>query len=297
MMHYLLLLFAALLLAGVFALNKLYQRQAGTSLKAGFRFNALVGLFTAAIFWCFGGFSLRVTPYSLILAIVLAVLGMSYTLLGFRILKTGTMAMYSLFLMVGGMAVPYVWGLLFLNEPFSLLRTAGLCLLIGAVALSNMGEKGVKLKVSLLLMCVTVFLLNGLLSVCSKLHQIESELATVSSTEFVVLVGLCKCALALLALLVTWIAEKKNGTARESIRPNWKITLPLILLIAVADGGSYFLQLTGAAELPATVMYPFITGGSMTFSTVVGIAAFREKPSKMLIVSVCLCFVGTLMFL
>ena len=51
----------------------------------------------------------------------------SYTVLGFRILKmSGSMAMYTLSLMTSGMILPYVWGIAFLNEPFTCLRTAGL---------------------------------------------------------------------------------------------------------------------------------------------------------------------------
>ena len=51
MKDYLLLILSALLLAVVFALNKLYQRKAGTSLEAGFRFNIAIGLLTSLIFF------------------------------------------------------------------------------------------------------------------------------------------------------------------------------------------------------------------------------------------------------
>ena len=68
MLDYLLLLLAAFLLAVMFGLNKLYQRRAGASLSAGLRFNAVVGVMTAALFWAMGGFSLEFSLYSLLLA-------------------------------------------------------------------------------------------------------------------------------------------------------------------------------------------------------------------------------------
>ena len=302
MKDYLMLVLAAVLLAGDFALSKLYQRHAGTSLKAGFRFNALLGLFTAVIFWAMGGFSLEITLYSTLMAIALSVLGMTYTLLGFRILKSGSMALYTLFLMVGGMTIPYVWGLLFLGEKDTMtpgsfwMRTAGLVVLIAAVAVSNIKPKGTKTNAGQILMCLGVFVLNGFVSVISKVHQVVTTPETVDATQFVMLSGVFKFLIAGVAYLIAATAEKHKNPP-DVIRPKQRIILPLIALSAAVGGISYVLQLLGAANLPATVLYPFITGGSMVCSTLVGIFAFREKPSIGVIVGIALSFVGTLMFL
>ena len=88
MKDYLMLTLAAFLLAGDIAMNKIYERYAGTTMKAGFRFNVLLGFLSALIFWVMGGFSFHVTPFSILMAGVIASLGMSYNLLGFRILKS-----------------------------------------------------------------------------------------------------------------------------------------------------------------------------------------------------------------
>ena len=287
---------AAFLLAGDIAMNKIYERYAGTTMKAGFRFNVLLGFLSALIFWVMGGFSFHVTPFSILMAGVIASLGMSYNLLGFRILKSGSMALYSLFLMTGGMAVPYVWGLLALDEPFSPLRTAGLALLILAVILSNLPKRGQRVRAGLILICVVVFLLNGCVSVLSKTHQIEASLATVTPMEFVMLMGLFKFVSGSIAY---GIVAKKEGKApkTEASGGRWYVYVLIALLSAAIGGLSFVLQLKGAVNQPATVLYPFITGGSMIFSTAIGILAFREKPSRRLLISIGLCFVGTLMFL
>lgn len=295
MKDYLLLLLAALLLATDFALNKLYQKHAGTSLKAGFRFNALLGLFTALVFWAMSGFAFHISWYSILMAGGMTLLAVVYTLVGFRILKAESMALYTMFLMTGGMVVPYLWGLLFLDEPFSPLRTAGLALIVASVIFSNLGSK--KNNWRMLPLCVAVFFLNGFVSVISKMHQIEVGLPTVSATEFVMLSGLFKFLLAGAAFLILFFRDRSRKPQEESKPIRFKLLLPLILCSAVIGGVSYALQLTGASNLPATVLYPFVTGGSMVFSTLVGIIAFREKPSKSIILGVCLCFVGTLLFL
>jgi multidrug transporter EmrE-like cation transporter len=57
------------------------------------------------------------------------------------------------------------------------------------------------------------------------------------------------------------------------------------------------LQLFGAASLPATVLYPFVTGGSIVLSSLAGIIFFKDKLSKNVIASIILCFLGTILFL
>ncbi len=296
MKEYGMLLLAAALLAVDFAINKLYQKNAGTSLKAGFRFNLLLGGLTALVFWGIGGFTFRITTFSAILAAAMALFGMAYTLLGFRILRSGSMALYTLFLMVGGMTVPYIWGLCFLNEAFSPLRTLGLVLLIGAVAVSNGRLKRGRAEWGLLLLCLTVFALNGMVSVLSKLHQISAVWETVSATQFVMLSGVFKAVLAGVAYGIVCVRERKEKP-RQTAKVQLRWLFPLVACSAVVGGVSYWLQLEGAVHLEATVLYPFITGGSMVFSTLIGIVAFRERPSRTVLLGVALSFVGTLLFL
>ena len=137
MINYIMLFISVLLLAFNFTVTKVYQKNQGVSPIAGFKFNAFVGLFTAALFFAVNGFKLNITGYSLIMAILINSLTMLYTVIGFKIMESGSMANYMMFLMSGGMTVPYVWGLLFLDEKFSLLRTLGLVIIILGIVFSN----------------------------------------------------------------------------------------------------------------------------------------------------------------
>lgn len=307
---YLMLLGAAALLAVCFVINKIYQKHAGTTLKAGLTFNSLIGFFAAIIFFFIGGLKFEITAFSLIMATAMTVVVMAYTLLGFRILKDGSVAVYSIFLMSGGMTVPYVYGLLFLDEEFSWLRTVGLIILISAVALSNIGTKGEKNDIKRIAMCVCVFLLNGCVSVISKVHQVETSFAKVGAEQFVMLGGIAKFIIGGIVLLCLILIERKrsekedvpmqtDGVAAANVfsKNVLKKVIPIIIFAAAADGISYFLQLKGAENLPATVLYPMITGASMIFSAAADLIVFRQKPSKFVLISVILCFVGTLMFL
>jgi len=160
--------------------------------------------------------------------------------------------------------------------------------------LSNVSKQRPGMKQ--LLMCVGVFVLNGFVSVVSKLHQIQTGYPTISTTEFVMYNGVVSFLIAGTAFLICKRKERKQ-TQEETSCVKKHVILPLIVVSAVIGGVSYMIQLFGATNLPATVLYPFLTGGSMICSTLAGIVIFREKPPKSVVISVCLCFVGTLMFL
>ena len=292
MTDYILLALAAFLIAVGFALSKAYQKIKGDSPKVGFFFNCITGLLTAVVFFGIGGFKFSFSAYSFIMAALMSLFSMLYSVISFKLLKTGSMALYTLFLMTGGMTLPYIYGLIFLNEPFSPMRTAALALILGGVILSNISKE--KPDIKQILLCVSVFVLNGFVSIVSKVHQIEQTSQTVSATEFVMLTGLFKFIIAGALFLISKRSDDEPKANTKKLR--WMIAL-IFILSAVASGISYMFQLWGAASLPATVLYPFITGGSIVFSTLAGVLLFKDKLSLKMIISVVLCFVGTLMFL
>lgn len=289
-MFYMMLTLSAMLLGIDFALNKIYQRNYGTSPKAVLLFNSLLGLTTAVIFFAFNGFKLRFSLYSLIMAGIMSTFVMCYNILGFRLLKSGTLTLYTLFLMTGGMILPYIYGLLFLHENFSLLRTAGLILILSGVILSNFNGEHINAKQ--ILLCATVFILNGFVSIISKIHQSQETYACVNSAEFIILGGIFKF---FLAGFLFFIFKNKSPAEKNPI--SLKKAVFIIAGSAAIGGISYLLQLFGAKTLPATLLYPFITGGSIIFSALADLILFKEKLSSKLLLSIFLCFTGTLMFL
>ena len=69
-------------------------------------------------------------------------------------------------------------------------------------------------------------------------------------------------------------------------------------IAAAAVGAvSSVMQLEGAVNLPATVLYPLITGGTLVFSTLTGWLVLHERPTPRLLVGMALCVVGTCLFL
>ena len=295
MNDYILLLLADLLLSINFAFNKIYQWRAGASLSAGFTFSAICGGFTALAFLIYNGFNFAFTFFSAMMAVLLSLLGTSYLLIGFRIIRRKGVSLYTLFLMTGGMTIPYLFGIFFLDEPFSLMRLVGLGIIIFGVCFSGFGKE--KLDKTTLLLCAAVFLLNGAVSVVSKLHSIS--VLSVAPEEFVVLSGIVSCIVnAILRFSIKFDSPKNENPSTSASRCNTLFTFVLIpALSALAGGASSVLQLTGAQTIDASLLYPFITGGSIVLTTVTGWFLFKEKISKNILIGVGCTLLGTLLFL
>ena len=277
-MQYVLLTVAVMLLAVNFSFNKIYQKKAGTTLSTSLYFNCLSGLFTAVVFFVVNGFRLEFSAYSFIMTLISTMLVMSYTIIGFKIMENGAMALYTLFLMSGGMLVPYIWGLAFLDEQFSLIKGIGLGFILLGVILPNISKK---LNLKQLFLCVAVFFLNGFVSVVSKVHQVEIVYKTVDTQSFVLIGGIIKFVLS----GGLWLVIEKNNV-NQIFKRQKDGFLPLVILSVLVSGISSFLQLWSAKFLPATVLYPFITGGTIIFSSLAGVAFFKDKLSKKLVLSI-----------
>ena len=286
-MNYLLVMIATVLLTFDFALQKKYQTIEGTDLIAGLKFNAVNGLLTAVIFFALSGFKIEFSLFSVILAFGMALFGMTYSILSFQILKSSGMAIYSIFLMSGGMLLPYLFGVLFLDEPLTVWRIVGVVLILAAVLLTNRAR--LERSVTFVLLCVAVFVLNGFVSILSKCHQIHTVYETVDSMAFVMYSGLGKFFFSAVALACRRGGRKPAFAAKST---PW-----LVLGSALIGGVSYAFQLIGAKALPATVLYPLVTGGCIVFSALAEKLYFKAKLSPFQWASIALCFLGTVFFL
>lgn len=287
-MYYLLVIISAILTASNLSLSKRYQLNEGTGMERSLRFNMYLGLTTTVIFFAVSGFQVELSWFSLVMAFLTSFCTLAYAVLGFSVMKAGNMALYTLFLMSGGMILPYIFGVVFLEETLSVWRVLGLLLILGAVILSNKSDRPVSKHV--LVLCIAVFVLNGFVSICSKCHQVATRYPTVENTDFVIYTGLAKCIMSFVALQFCKRERPVLSFAKKS-------SILLAVGSAVLSGIAYSFQLIGAKELPATVLYPMVTGGVIIFSALIARMLFKEKPTKAQVISIVLCFIGTLLFL
>ena len=300
MQYYVMILIAVVLLALQFSTNKFYQLCFGNTVTTSLLFTALNGLVTALLFFCINGFHLAVTPYSLFMGTVIAVLCCSYTLIGFRMFALGNMSVYTMFLMLGGMLLPYLYGVVWLEESMSVWRILGVILLAVSMVFPVLGarddESKKKTRTLFLLLCLVVFTLNGFVSIASKMYQISHRLI-VGETDFVVLSNGLNGLISTAALFVMCVTRKTAPLSQPLTGKSMGLIAGIVCASAACNGTSYLLQLIGAANVPASVLYPLVTGGMMVLSAVAGIIFFREIPDRKTAVGLILSFAATFLFL
>lgn len=288
-MHaYLMIILADALLALNFAISKKYQNNYGHKTYQGLFFNAIGSFFTSIMFFVLTDFKPELTLYSFIMASLQSILALAYSLIGFYIMRLGGMSLYTLFLMSGGMIIPYVWGIVFLDEGMSILRLAGCLLITVAIAVSNF-QKDENNKKALLL-CAAVFILNGFVSVTSKVHQINKVYETISTNSFMFWSSITKAILCTAFLL----NKKKESSTKKLMSKN---VILLSAASAILGGVASFVLLHSAKSIPATMLYPLNTGGTIILSALAGVICYKEKLTKKQMIGIIVCFSGTCMFL
>lgn len=305
-MDYLYILIADVLLGAIFVLNKKYQQHAGSGLKAGIISNLILGIFAVVISFVSLGFRVEFTLFSLVVATLSTACGVAYTVIGLKILSGGKVSVYAMFLMTGGMLIPFLFGVIFLKEGINALKIIGLLLIIFSIAVTNFDKQ--KPSKKQLAMSVAVFFLNGFIGVCSKIHQTAVDFDTVSTEGYVLLGNIAKVTLSLAVLAAIAISAKYKGKNSEKTvaseggekkLPLAKRLAPygLLSIIALFDFVSYYCQLEGSVTIPASVLFPLLSGGSILLTAAVGMLILREKPTKSAVAGMVICLAGMCMFI
>lgn len=283
MLDYIIISLATVCFAGQFAFTKLYEKAVKQTAVTSLVMLVETSLIGAVLFLFVGGFKINLTPLSLIYAASFAIIMIPYYMLGIKVLSLGSLAVYSMFMMLGGMLVPFFYGVWFLSEPLSVAKIVGTVLLSGFIVLQSLSqgqnEKSAKNKNAVLFiaLCILIFFINGATGVIAKAHQLSQN--PIDEISFTVI----SCALTALfsALMLPFVCLKGNKNARAEIFSSLK-TKPLIAmsLIGAAAYVGNFLHLKAASAVPASVQFPLVSGGVIVLSALISAFIFREKLSK-----------------
>lgn len=278
-MEYLLLFLAVVCFTAQFAFTKLFEKAAGQSKTASLLMLVVTNGIGFLLFFALGGFRLRFSSTAALLAFGMGVIMIPYYLLGIRVLSLGSLAVYSMFMMLGGMLVPFFYGLLFLGEPLTWGKALGTvllsaCIILQALAPEESRQKGKKGQNRLFFfLCILIFFINGLTGVIAKAHQISAE--PIPETSFTAL----SCGITGVLSLGLLLSEK--GGKRELFRNTMKIKpLGIMAALGVAAYMGSFLHLMAAETVPASVQFPLVSGGVIVLSALASAMIFREKVTR-----------------
>lgn len=275
-MYYGVISVSVMLFGIMFLFSKQYEKQNGNGLPATFTFILIYSIVGAFVLLAVSGFRIAFTPFTLLMAFITAINHILCSYCSLKALGKINLSMYAILSMLGGMMLPFLFGVMLYNEPVTLGKTV--CVIFVAAALlltltKSNTSGGFRYYIG-------IFFFNGMSGVLSTLFQKSPFCKTVPSVYSFWSALLT----ALFAAAVLWCVRKQ-------------IKRPAGMAIMWSAGYGFlnhvanYLLLLALAVLPSSVQYPFVTGGVMIVSTVIS-ALIGQNPSVKEVVSVALSFIG-----
>lgn len=315
-MYYAMLIGASFLFGSQFMVTKAFEKNNGKTVRASLSFSLLYSLFAGVIFFIIklisSGTVFNLNPFSLCMAFGLSLVNILSSAIGIKTLALGDIAVYSLFLMLGGMIVPFFAGIVFLKESVSVCNLIGVAIMIIALCLpvfsgkqnKNAGEAQTdgdtkkKTSVFFYVLCVFLFILNGLSSTLSKFNSVREGAAL--GAEFTFYTYGIQFVISLAAFALTTASGKSDKTQNEEKQPGI-LFRPVAIGCGAAFGavnGTAFLMSSVAAEhVVAVAQYPLITGATILFSSLLAFLFYREKPTALQLVQIMISLAATILFM
>ena len=279
-MYYAPILLSVAMFGGCFALQDVYRKMRGSGLRISMESACIGSLAGLAVLLALNGCRLEFTPFTLIMASIAAVNGIAFTFFTFKALDVINLSLFSLFSMLGGMALPFLQGILFFGERITvakILCVAFVCAALGLTVTRGERRRGY-------LYYVGVFVLNGMSGVLSKLFN-GLPFEKTSAAGYSIWIALCTVVISGTA----WALLLRKRRADEP-----RLTLCAGAVSAVSGSVNKvanFLLVIALAHVDASVQYPMVTGGVMIVSTLICFFGDR-KPSRRELIAVGLAFVG-----
>lgn len=299
MIYYIMLIAASFLFGSQFMVTKSFEKNNGKTLASSIEFSILYSLFASVIFIVIhlisSGTTFNFNLFSVFMAFGLAVVNVSCSVIGIKALAMGNIAIYSLFMMSGGMIVPFLSGVIFLKESVSVFKIIGMAIMIFALCIPVFFKNAKDEKKGTLafyLLCVLLFFFNGLSSTFSKLNSVR-ENATLGA-QFTFLTFGIQLVLSIIALALIRAFSKNKNEKTVLFKP---ISIKLGAAFGAVNGTAFLLSAISAEHVPAVAQYPLITGATIIFSCILSAIIYREKPTKTQIWQIAISFLATILFM
>ena len=290
---YYLLLGLVCLLSGVrLVFNKLYVNRYGSHLRSALWFTFLSCGFFVVLMLAIGQ-RLAFSWFSLLMALLFAIINVACTVAGFRTLAIGNVSTYTLVLQLGGLIIPFLYGMLFGGDENVWTKWVCIALIIGALAVNTeWGKK--KSSREALLWYGLLFVLNGAACIVLSIHQKDPNpfgAVAVDATAFTLLYMIFTAFFALVIFLILRIKDGKDKSA-----PPHGLDFAFSAGYGAFYGAGNLLLALCLSHIEPSAQFPIITGGAIVVAGIVGLF-FKEKISLRFVIATLLVIGGTLLLL
>lgn len=264
---YILIITAALLCSCQFLAQRGYNKTEGRGVFTALVFSAVGSIISIVAALAIYGFEHTVAPGSVALSLLSGINCVLITLFSAKVFLVANMSVYSMFMMLGGMALPFVFGIC-IGEDFTWGKAACFVLIVIA-SLINTDLKS-KSSRGAIKYYIGIFVCNGLSGVLAAANQNLSEHS--SGGTYMLLLNIWRLAICALAVIIM-VAKTK-----QKIFASPKSAVVSSTLYGVLSALSSLFIFISLEALDASVQYPMITGGTMVFSVLICFIC-REKVS------------------
>lgn len=316
-MYYLLLFAASVLFSVQFVFTKCFQKIKGGGFFYSLVFGLIVSLVSVPIFLAVNGFKFEFSVFSLVVAAIYTANNIILTAFSTKALTCADLSLYSLFMLLGGMIVPFLYGIC-VGESVNAMKIIGVVAVSASMFVSLKPDKNKKNSLFAIACMIVVFVCNGLSGIITAYHQ-SGVGDAVGSSAFLMLQNVFRAGISIVILAVIAVVNKvKTGRADgEKFAPEnqtdfsspdsgaekkqaaikaWIVAISVSAGYAVVNGAGNFFTTVSVGELPAVVVYPIITGCGVFFSTLFGLF-FGEKIDLRKTLSVLLVISGTVLMM
>lgn len=301
MKEYIYLAICTVIMALQLQFNKLYQLKANSK-KASLAFPVITGVVGFILFFAISGFTITYSTFSFLIALGGAIITTAVSLIGLKVVEHVSVGLYSAFLMLGALILPFIYGVLALKEEVKILMVLGVIVLIFALVFNALDKNGKKEKtIKGFIYCLVVFLLNGTFGILSKCHQISDT--AIETSCFLQWVTIFQTVFSAIILVIkTTVKKDKEVETIESVsEENVKKPSPLLVIgigagYSVCWGIGFYLQLLALKVLPVSLVNPIVTSAVIVFSWLFSVLLFKEKVKARQLISTALIILGIVLF-
>ncbi len=311
-MEYLLLLGACVFFSLQFIFQKFFEQKTISGLGICL-WNVLVCSIISVIFIFLktGELPQNITSAAFLYALLYSISGIGCSVASIAAMHCGNVAVITTYCLAGGMVLPYFYGILQLGEDAGLFKWIGifvLCLsLVPAVMVKSEGAEHTKKDaVWFSILCMVIFLTNGLVSIFSKMHQISP--APIDENQFICLSSLIRLGIVIVMQLVLAAIQASKGEKNVLKKTFWEIGRiamhgKLFLLLIILAGGHAICNSIGnlfslrcMMTMDASIQFPVLSAVVIILTAVFGRLIFKEKITKNTLLSLILSAAGIAIF-
>ena len=276
------LICAAALFSVQFFFQKKFETGYGTDVKSALVFSVGTGLGMSLISLVIALFmgGMHITMFSAVVGFVHGLASFLFMYFSLKALQSANLSVFSVFSMLGGMLLPFFYGILLAPEKEPVTPGKIICCTLITLAVICTVSSGKGKSKKAYLYYIAVFVTNGMTSVCASVHQNYPSL-NVDSYSYMVI---SSAWLMILGLVFLPFAKVKSPVAGNAVLQMSGFSL--------CSGIGNLILMLALLELDASVQFPYSTGAAVVFSAAIALI-MKEKMKKNEIVAVIIAFFAT----